>query len=76
MNFPDKMHDTSAGISKEEKHLNAVNLVKSINTIFNKKETVADREQRKMVPTESDQQFIDDTDASPARKTANKRKNM
>ena len=75
MNFPDKMHDTSAGISKEEKHLNAVNLVKSINTIFNKKETAADREQKNMVATESDKQFIDDTGATPARKTTNRRKN-
>jgi len=73
-NFAKKFVDTSAGISKEQKHLNAIGMVKQFNQLFNRRETIEDRRQKRELATLSDQQFIDDTGTTPAGKNKNKKR--
>ena len=74
-NFPKKFVDTSGGISKEQKLVNAIQVVKVFNQLFNKRETDEDRKQKKEKATESDKQFIEHSGETPVQKKKSKKRN-
>jgi len=73
-NFPKTIVDTSGGISVAQKQINALSMVKYFNSVFNNREKLLDRKHGNEEPTQSEEQFIDDSGVTPKKQPIKKKK--